>query len=140
MENTFYIPEGSVGVVTICNNKEGIFLNVFTKNKSHRDILCRVGDMINVIIHTPDSFGISHLSSSKEAYSPPSNFVVAINEKTTQIPFVKGEGSASVCVITMKNGTTTINVGTIVTFPKENPTDYINEELQHGDSVSVSIG
>ena len=140
MEDTFCIPEGSVGVVTICNNKEGTFLNVFTKNKSHRDILCRVGDMINIIIHTPDSFGISHLSSSKEADSPPLNFVVAINEKTTQIPFVKGEGSASVCVITMKNGTTTINVGTIVTFPKENPTDYINEELQHGDSVSVSIG
>ena len=97
-------------------------------------------EQIGIFISGKTTFGISHLSSSKEADSPPSNFVVAINEKTTQIPFVKGEGSASVCVITMKNGTTTINVGTIVTFPKENPTDYINEELQHGDSVSVSIG
>ena len=69
-----------------------------------------------------------------------SNFTVAINERTTHIPFAEGEGSASVFVVTMHKGTTQIDVGTIVTIPKEIPTDYIREELLPEDKVCVTIG
>ena len=138
MEETFHIQDGSVGVVSVCNNSEGTNLNVLTKDKRHRAVLC-VGDTITISIHTHDCFSITHLPTSKEAEYAPSNFVVTKNEKSTHIPFVKGEGSASVFVVTMHNGATRIDVGTIVTIPKEIPTDYIREELLPGDKVCVTI-
>ena len=139
MEKKFHIPEGSVGVVSICNNSEGTVLNILTKDRRHRAVLC-VGDTITITIHTIDSFSVTHLPTSKESSSTPSNFAVSINERTTHIPFVEGEGSASVFVVTMHKETTRIDVGTIVTIPKETPTDYIREELLPGDKVCVTIG
>ena len=139
MEEAFHIQDGSVGVVSICNNSEGTNLNVLTKDRRHRAILC-VGDTITIGIHTRDCFSVTHLQTSKEAEYVPSSFVVTKNEKSTHIPFVKGEGSASVFVVTMHNGATRIDVGTIVMIPKEIPTDYIREELFPGDKVCVTIG
>lgn len=139
MEEKFHIPEGGVGVVSICNNSEGTDLNILTKDRRYRAVLC-VGDTITITIHTTDSFSVTHLPTSKETYYAPSNFVVAINERITHIPFVEGEGSASVFVVTMHKETTRIDVGTIVTIPKETPTDYIREELLPGDKVCVTIG
>ena len=96
--------------------------------------------MITVDLHTADSFSISHLPISEQTESEPSGFVVAINERSTYIPFAKGNGSASLIVVTMHNGKTTLSVGTIVSIPKEIPTNYINEELLPGDKVCVRIG
>ena len=140
MEDFFHIQEGTAGVVSICNNWKGTELNLLTKDKRLCDIPGRVGDTINVDIHTVDSFSISHLPASEETDSAPSNFVVTINERTTHVPFANGDGSASLITVTMHNGKTTIIAGTIVTNPKEIPTDYINEELQPGDKVCVRIG
>ena len=139
MKETFHIQEGNAGVVSICNNSEGTNLVVLTKDRRHRAMLC-VGDTITINIHTRDSFSVTHLPTSKESSSTPSNFAVAINERITHIPFVEGEGSASVFVVTMHKETTRIDVGTIVTIPKETPTDYIREELLPGDKVCVTIG
>ena len=139
MKETFHIQEGNAGVVSICNKSEGTNLVVLTKDRRHRAMLC-VGDTITINIHTRDSFSVTHLPTSKESSSTPSNFAVAINERITHIPFVEGEGSASVFVVTMHKETTRIDVGTIVTIPKETPTDYIREELLPGDKVCVTIG
>ena len=139
MEEAFHIQEGNAGVVSICNNSEGTGLNVLTKDGRHRAMLC-VGDVITISIHTTDSFSVTHLPAFKGTNRAPSNFVVEINERTTPIPFVEGEGSASVFVVTMHKETTRIDVGTIVTIPKETPTDYIREELLPGDKVRVTIG
>lgn len=139
MNETFHIQEGSAGIVSICNNNEGTDLNICTKDTRHRTVL-RVGDTATISIHTTDSFSVTHQPTSKETNCTPSNFTVAINERTTHIPFVEGEGSASVFVITMHKETTRIDVGTIVTIPKEISTDHIREELSPGDKVCITIG
>ena len=71
MEEKFHILEGSVGVVSICNNSEGTDLNILTKDRRHRAVLC-VGDTITITIHTTDSFSVTHLPTSKESSSRPS--------------------------------------------------------------------
>lgn len=139
LEDVFNLQAADVGVVSICNNSEGTNLNVLTKEKKHRDIQCGVGDTISVNIHTVDSFSILHLPASKKVASIPSCFAVSINECVTNVPFVNGEGTASLIVVTMHNGRTTINVGSIETIPNEVSIDYINEDLQPGDEVCVRI-
>ena len=140
MEETFHIQEGTIGVVSVCNNWNGTNLNVLTNDKRYRDIPCRVGDSVIVDIHTSGRFSISRLPAPEEPESVPSGFVVEINGRSTHVPFATGDGSASLITVTMQNGKTTISVGTIVTIPKEMPTDYINEELILGDKVCVRIG
>ena len=139
MEEKFHIQKGSVGVVSICNNNEGTGLDILTKDTRYRALL-DVGDTVTISIHSTDSFSVTHQPTSREADCAPSNFTVAINERTTHIPFAEGEGSASVFVVTMHKGTTRIDVGTIVTIPKEIPTDYIREELLPEDKICVTIG
>ena len=69
MEDFFHIQEGTAGVVSICNNWKGTELNLLTKDKRLCDIPGRVGDTINVDIHTVDSFSISHQPASEETDS-----------------------------------------------------------------------
>ena len=140
-ENTYHVPEESVGVVSICNNWEGINIRVLTRDKRYETSLC-VGDVVTIKINSVDSFSVIHqLSASKEGDLPTENlgFVIKVKGETTCMPFVQGEGTASCFVITMYKGSVQLNASTALTVPKEIYTDYIQTQIFPNNEVCVTV-
>ena len=135
----YYVPEDSAGVVSIYNNWEGNRLTALTKDKRHEAAL-RVGDVITVRVNSTDSFTVTYQPSPTETPATDTlGFIIETKGKTTHMPFVRGEGTASGILVTMHKRSVRLDASTTVTVPKEIHTDYIQTEIFPGDEIRVTL-
>ncbi len=145
-EHLLYFSSTEVGVVSICNNKNGTEFCCYERNSIDEKRKLYLGNRldINLIslnsIHAPSKFKLpgnfienADYSDNNEAI--PAGMEITIRDTTINAPFIK-DGVQSV-LITINKNECTINVGGMT--PDNEMLDYHYSALKPGDSISISL-
>jgi len=146
--STLYIPTDKVGIVSVCNNKEGSELVCLVKESTEQRRSLHIGDRLEIeliaqnSIETPSKFKLAdNFNTGLDENYPgkgttnPEGMEVVIGSRFFCIPFIPG-GVSSV-MLTVNKGRSTINLGGMT--PDNELLDYYYSELDVGDSIIISL-
>lgn len=147
-EVPLYIPSNKVGLVSVCNNKNGTEIHCFVKESIDQKRTLHIENRFDVKLISLDS------TSTPSQFKLPDGFIKNINSnysdkeetisegievikgsKIISVPFITG-GVLSVMITVSKNKCT-INVGGMT--PDNELLDYYYSVLSVGDNISISL-
>lgn len=140
------IPSTHVGVVSVCNNKNGTEFRCLVKDDVDQKRTLQIGNSFNVKFISldstdtprqfklPDNF-IKNKNYSDQEETTSEGIEVITRDSTISAPFIKG-GVQSV-MITVNRNECTIRVGGMT--PDNELLDYYYSVLNVGDDVSISL-
>lgn len=145
-ELPLYIPLDTVGVISVCNNKNGIEFHCFVKDSIDQKRKLHMGNRLDIDLvsldspnsptqfRLPDDFIRSINYSSKEERGS-DGIEIKIGDSIISIPFVKGEVQS--VLITVYKGECSLRVGGMTS--DNELLDYYYSILSVGDNISVSL-
>lgn len=143
-----YIPTNKVGIVSVCNNKDGSELVCLVKESTEQRRSLHIGDRLEIELiaqnsietpsklKLPDNFNIG-LDENYPGKGKTSSegMEIVIGSRVICMPFLPG-GVLSV-MLTVNKGRSTINLGGMT--PDNELLDYYYSELAVGDSITISL-
>jgi hypothetical protein len=145
-EFPLYIPLDNVGVVSVCNNKNGTEFHCFVKDSIDQKRKLHLGNRLDIDLVSLDS------SNSPTQFRLPDDFIKSINYSSKEegisdgievkigdsmisTPFIEGEVQS--VLITVNKGECSLKVGGMTS--DNELLDYYYSMLSVGDNISISL-